>query len=375
MALDTYFAVLPTDVLDAVVLQLDADTELQDPIRFLRLPHPRTGHPTLFLPRQPKTDASGKQSSVILEVQAVAPPASRSWFVGEEVVSGRSHLVYKSIVPLDTNIESNTSGKDHPSHDYSTLTDSMKREGEETKFRPADDIFEEAAARLAEMTITQASSSRESVSAITTEDIMAFSALGCTTQAMRRLCEMKGRNSSRFTDSAELKVSPPEITDEISVFRYSQRKLMEYLKQKVAVLATPRITEMSRCLIRGLAKHALMDDKHEDLLELGRTRLACDLLAQYLPPDISTELLALYDFKRLDAHIEALQQQRLNLLSANVTITTTNKKDKKSTSTVSEDNSRKRKKETKGSHGVEKLKKANVDGMAKLSTFFVKKAA
>lgn len=32
-------------------------------------------------------------------------------------------------------------------------------------------------------------------------------------------------------------------------------------------LTSPRITEMSRCLIRGLAKDALMEDNHEDLLE------------------------------------------------------------------------------------------------------------
>lgn len=58
-----------------------------------------------------------------------------------------------------------------------------------------------------------------------------------------------------------------EITAEITVFRYSSEKLTQELRKKVATLATPRITEMSRCLVRSLAKDALMEDKNEDLLE------------------------------------------------------------------------------------------------------------
>ena len=38
-----------------------------------------------------------------------------------------------------------------------------------------------------------------------------------------------------------------------------------------------------------------------------------------------------------------------------------------------EDGGKKRKAKSKGSQGVERLKKANISGMAKLSTFFQKK--
>lgn len=58
-----------------------------------------------------------------------------------------------------------------------------------------------------------------------------------------------------------------EITAEITVFRYSSEKLTQELRKKAATLSTPRIMEMSRCLVRSLAKDALMEDKHEDLLE------------------------------------------------------------------------------------------------------------
>ena len=40
---------------------------------------------------------------------------------------------------------------------------------------------------------------------------------------------------------------------------------------------------------------------------------------------------------------------------------------------MEDDSTKKRKAKTKASHGVEKLKKANVSGMAKISSFFQKK--
>jgi len=43
-------------------------------------------------------------------------------------------------------------------------------------------------------------------------------------------------------------------------------KLVEYLRVKVARLATPEVFEVSRTLIRGLAKDGLMEDGKEDLL-------------------------------------------------------------------------------------------------------------
>lgn len=116
---------------------------------------------------------------------------------------------------------------------------------------------------------------------------------------------------------------------------------------------------------------------------MGRTRLACDLLAQYLPPDILVELLASYEyvldtpkcvglnnrrtsFTRLDTHVKALQRQQLNIPAD----TSTSKKTKKRSSVPKESNKRQK----KASQGVQNLSKSNVDGMAKLSTFFSKKA-
>jgi hypothetical protein len=57
------------------------------------------------------------------------------------------------------------------------------------------------------------------------------------------------------------------ITDEITVYRYSHDVVLENLKGKVGRLSDPRVAEMSRTLVRSLAKDGLMDDGKEELLE------------------------------------------------------------------------------------------------------------
>jgi len=108
---------------------------------------------------------------------------------------------------------------------------------------------------------------------------------------------------------------------------------------------------------------------------VGRTKLACELLGQYLPQDVYEELLATYEYvpdatfpgemltgqislARLDAHVKTLANEQSLVVSDGI------KKSKAGPEA---------KKRKKGSQGVEKLKKANVSGMSKLSTFFTRK--
>lgn len=52
---------------------------------------------------------------------------------------------------------------------------------------------------------------------------------------------------------------------------------MDYLRAKVARLATPQVFEGSRTLIRGLAKDGLMEDGKENLLEGKEDDSALDI--------------------------------------------------------------------------------------------------
>jgi hypothetical protein len=57
-----------------------------------------------------------------------------------------------------------------------------------------------------------------------------------------------------------------EISSEIVVYRYSQRKFVDYLRAKVAHLQNSLAFDGSQTLTRNLAKEGLMEDGKEELL-------------------------------------------------------------------------------------------------------------
>ncbi|KAJ7702974.1 ribonuclease H2, subunit B [Mycena rosella] len=320
----THVAVLPSDALD---LPISAPSGSKPACsRFLRLPHPRTGLASLFLPYEPRVD-DGSKRNAILEVQAVAPTNARSWFIGQEVVADGKLLVMTPIDPAFLLIP--------------ILQSVYPENGAQGMFRPADEIFEDAAANL-EQTSTSAAG-KDNLLIVSKEDVLQFTSLECCQSALSRVCDVK------------------EITEDITVYRFSPEKVVQYLRVKVQRLSVPETVEVSRTLIRNLAKDGLMEDGKESLLEVGRIRAACDLVAQYTPPGIRSLLIASYDFTLLNAHFKSIEDENAALsvekaVKPKAAPTTTDKKRKPGTS-----------------QGVEKLKKAKTGGMAKLSTFFTKK--
>ncbi len=94
---------------------------------------------------------------------------------------------------------------------------------------------------------------------------------------------------------------------------------MEYLHAKVSRLSKHAVAEKSRTIIRSLARDGLMDDGKEGLLErkcsisttmcvghpkltlccrlaVGRLRMACNLVSQYVPHDLYSALIAKYEY-------------------------------------------------------------------------------
>ena len=72
-------------------------------------------------------------------------------------------------------------------------------------------------------------------------------------------------------------------------------------------------------------------------------------------------------FTPLDAYVKSLKDEESAIALAGAPGTKSRAAD------AVEDGGKKRKAKSKGSQGVERLKKANISGMAKLSTFFQKK--
>ncbi|KAJ7045731.1 ribonuclease H2, subunit B [Mycena alexandri] len=319
----TVVAILPSDALD-VPINLPSSSKAAT--QFLRLPHPRTGIPSLFLPYYPQKHDGPKRDS-ILEVQAVAPTHARSWFIGQEVVADGKLLV---MTPID------------PAFLLIPILQSVYPENTANSvFRPADEIFDDAAANLEES--STAAGDKDASVIVSKEDVLRFTSMECCKNALKRVCDVK------------------EITEDITVYRFSQEKVVEYLRVKVQRLSTPETVEVSRTMVRNLAKDGLMEDGKENLLGVGRVRAACDLVAQYIPPEIRSLLTASYDFTPLDAHFKSIEDESAALA--------VDKPVKAKSAPVVVD--KKRKPGT--SQGVEKLKKAKTGGMAKLSTFFAKK--
>jgi len=253
----------------------------------------------------------------IFEVQAVAPPDERSWFIGDEVVADGRLLL---ITPIDPTF---------------LLFPILQGTSSQTNFRTADDLFEEA------VRILNTSENAEK-SLLDTKDIFAFASMSCTHTALRHVCEVK------------------EVTQGIVVYRYSPSKVIDYLRQKVIRLETSGVLDVSRTILRTLAKDGLLEDGNEELLKLGHTRAACDLLAQYLPAHIRNMLLASYDFTKLNIHLKGL--------GGDIPAPLVSTKANDSAPVAVE----KKRKGTKSSQGVEKLKKVDTTGMSKLSSFFNK---
>jgi len=175
------------------------------------------------------------------------------------------------------------------------------------------------------------------------------------------------------------------------VYRLSVQKIVEYLRFKVARLATPNILEVSRTLVRGLAKDGLMEDGKENLLQSKCSKcwqvlphsndpsgLYCLRLTCAIPTSKYTncviclirvrgpflELFAVEkpcSFSELHRYLKSTEE---------ATINTANVRHVKEKIDIGKEE--KKRKNAKASQGVEKLKKANVSGMAKLSSFFKK---
>lgn len=328
----SHVAVLPADLLPALSHQLE-DSVQQEPqrigsrgsgLRFLRFPHPRTGIPSLFLPHEQPDGAK----SLLLEVQAVAPPHPRSWFLREEVVEDGKLLMMTPIDPAFLLIP------------LLRVTQPTTGSG---NFLPPDDLIEEAASKLA---------SENPATTLSPDDVQQLSSLRCIQAAMRHVCEYK------------------EVTAEVVVYRYSAERVQTYLRTKAARLSQKDVSELSRTLTRSFAKDGLMEDGKDDILIAARLRAACELVSQYLARDVYESLISSYDFAALDAHMNILKDEAMAIAASKMNALEA-KESGDSNETDDQGNDKKRK--TRTSVGVGKLKKANTKGMAKLSTFFQKK--
>lgn len=326
----------------------------------LRLPHPRTGLPALFLPHD----------SSILELHTIAPDAPRSWFVGQSVVSDGKILLMTPVDPAFLLIPFLRAALSHePQHPY----------------KPTDDLIDEVIACHSE--------SGESQS-----DLRRFLSLDCVRGALRILCETKD--------------IPPDIT----VHRPSNERILAFLKRRVerVILAqkyqepapettseTPTDPEPSpdattdpvvAAVSENTAPGPVFPTIHRQHLRLGLSvtelgpdtcstaqsirsaahiKIACEVVGTWVEEGLMSELIETYDLSAFTAHETArAEQARSELAAARSRAEAAEAGKGKGKGKGAGD---KRKAGAQATRGVEKLKKVNTKGMSSLTTFFGKK--
>ncbi|KAF9519215.1 hypothetical protein BS47DRAFT_1358345 [Hydnum rufescens UP504] len=348
------------------------------------------GLPSLFLPSNvgPLNNNPENEKSQLLEVQHIAPDTNRSWFLEDHVVSDGKMVLLTPIDPVFVLIPIlRATLPSNPTEPSGTST---------TRFRTIDDLFEEASTKLVADSLPREpsfnihhdspvrKSRQNSVKGkerddrpLLAADIMSLAGLECVKRALRSICDTK------------------DVTGDIAVYRYSEPMLMNLLRAKVARLEAPEVFHTFRILARGLARSGLDNVNDSGVLDssaaagdttrkmklealaayirvglvlltlaAARQKAACDLVSQYLPPDLYSRLLQSYDFTALDEHTNSSKIEDLAPEPG---------PKKKAAGTAKGNEAAGGKKVKAGSRGVEALKKADTAGMSKLSTFFKKK--
>lgn len=360
--------------------------------RFLKLPHPRTGAPSLYLPAS-RTDAGDTQVQILLEVQAINATGDRqrSWFVGDDTVVGDGKMLLLTpfdpvfllvrilLVVSSQKSKSDPGPMDLTSGDASTPKRSL----------PYDDIFESAAELMRYPVHTTGddkggvetdSASSGAADMQLYDDMTAFGRLDCVKAAATAICQVQ------------------EIHADLSTYRLDLEKLLAVLRGKVAQLATKEAFEASPTLARLLAKEGVGDGQGispEVQLE-ARQRAALDILAGFLPKDVTAALRATYTFPHLAAYLEstssssvlsvdylpgmstpalsaASSSSSLGSLPSSSSATFGMRRSGSSGSMSGSTAGDSKKRKPAESNGVRQLKKASTRGMSPLTSFFQKK--
>ncbi|WOO82953.1 uncharacterized protein LOC62_04G006433 [Vanrija pseudolonga] len=288
---------------------------------YLRLPHPRTGQPQLYVPH-----ADGSLS----EVSKVSGAHGRTWFIGDTIAPG-SMLVHQPVDALFLAIP--------------IALDLIPSAKAPAPFQPLPDLLATASSSSA-FALKPAFSPSAAVEAYNA-DVQRLVGLKAFRRAFKACCDKR---------SVAAPPSPPPEGGESKTkgqtyYRPSIDAIVRVLRRKVDLLASPEQFGKFDHLLRGLGRDGLLvAGVDEGLVQAARNRAAIEHVAQYLPSTLLPSLTATYDFTALEEH----DANRAAAAAAAAAPVVNEKKEKGGV---------KRKapvKET--SRGVEALKKVNTTG-------------
>ncbi|BGP56040.1 hypothetical protein JCM8202v2_003649 [Rhodotorula sphaerocarpa] len=363
-----HVSILPKDV------PLEAGVPSAASARFLRLPHPRTHQPALFLPYTQGESAERGPREGLLEVQRISLDADkqRCWFIDEEVVSDGSIALFTPFDPVFFAIS------------YLSALQPV--------FQSHADLWEAIAQRGFETSPGGGSDDSEGVATDQfAEDLGRLGQMERLRERMAVVCDAQGVSSR-----------PPKSSSAAG----PQAKALALLRAKVEALVEPDSgifgplapTEPGEerkplegdaegagpptftSVSRGLGKedvgsgHGLSAQIQIE----SRQRYAVGIIANYLPASVAKELLGAYDFPALKAYLSLATPNSVVLDMTYLP----GRGSAKMAGGISPDDlgggsaAKKRKAEqSKGSRGVEALKKVNTKGMKSLAELFGKQTA
>ena len=162
----------------------------------------------------------------------------------------------RSSLPINTYSSCSTACEFAKFYEQTSYVMSPQTDGTIGNFRPAHDIFEDAASRL---------SQESKASAIRGQDIVQLTTLDCVRDALKRICDSKGSSVVlRLLLGSSQSFSHKDVTEELTVYRYSHSKLMENISAKVARLSQSNEFAAYPSLQRQLAKDGLLVEGRDD---------------------------------------------------------------------------------------------------------------
>ncbi|BGP00213.1 Ribonuclease H2 subunit B [Rhodotorula toruloides] len=348
-------------------VQLEAgDPSSSTGSRFLRLPHPRTNHPALFLPYS-RTGSPALDG--LLEVQKIELDADkqRCWFIEEEVASDGSLTLFSPFDPIYLTISY-----------LSSLP---------SRFQSYSDLWESIAQHRFEVQgMKKEEEGKEDEGAAFAEDLGRLDAMEGVKERLKAVCETQEHEST-------------------TLYRLSEPLILSFLRSKVDSLVDPASGifgpleatepgeevkpkaegvgvaaeegEKFQTVRRGMAKEDIGSGHglSEQIQTESRQKYAVGILANYLPPSVTKALLASYSFSELDAHLSTTTNSSV-LNSTYLPGRGAAKLEASFSGELGGGAAAKKRKaeQSKGSRGVEALKKVNTKGMKSLKDLFGKQS-
>ncbi|GAA5854086.1 hypothetical protein JCM8547_008220 [Rhodosporidiobolus lusitaniae] len=326
--------------------------------RFLRLPHPRTHQPALFVP-QAREDGS----DALLEVQKIQLEADkqRCWFIEEDICSDGSLTLFTPFDPLFLALS------------YISQLPS--------RYLSYEDCWEAIAAHKWEVEGEEKSETEGETPFA--ENLGRLRRIKCVRERFEKVCESQeheGTTLYRLSQPAVLSLLQAKVDALVDVSQgvFGPLESTSPGEEKPKTVAegeegSPATSSRRfETVTRGLGKEVVGSGHglSEEIQTEARQKYAIGIIANYLPPAVAQTLLSAYSFPALTTYLSSTSNSSV----LGTTYLPGRGAAKLEAAELGGGSAAKKRKAeaSKGSRGVEALKKVNTKGMATLASMFAK---